>query len=100
MGLRHARRDTIARLLQWGRVSTLFRHLSKEGFMFKRKEDEHMKTLLTRFVKEEEGQGMVEYGLIIGLIAVVLITALTLMQGGLSNIFKTISDKLMGTGPA
>lgn len=43
---------------------------------------------------EEEGQGMVEYGLIIALIAVLLIGALSAMQGGLSNIFGKITTEL------
>ena len=50
--------------------------------------------LIRRFVKEEEGQGLVEYALIIGLIAVVAIAALTASGGSISTIFNTISGKL------
>ena len=50
--------------------------------------------LITRFVREEEGQGLVEYALIIGLIAVVAIAALTASGGSISAIFGTISSKL------
>ena len=53
-----------------------------------------MKNIKNWFVSEESGQGMVEYGLIIALIAVVLIGALTALNGGLQNIFGTITDKL------
>lgn len=49
---------------------------------------------LKRLWSEEQGQGMVEYGLIIALIAVVLIAALTAMGGGLTTIFGKITDKL------
>lgn len=56
--------------------------------------------MVKRLFVEEEGQGMVEYGLIIGLIAIVLITALTLMNGGLQNVFKQITDSLNGVKPA
>ena len=45
-------------------------------------------------LKREEGQGMVEYGLIIALVAVVLIVALTALSGGLTNTFNTITSKL------
>ncbi|GAB4275332.1 MAG: hypothetical protein Kow0029_16350 [Candidatus Rifleibacteriota bacterium] len=50
--------------------------------------------LVRRFVREEEGQGLVEYALIIGLIAVVAIAALTASGGSISSIFNTISGKL------
>ena len=50
--------------------------------------------LISRFVREEEGQGLVEYALIIGLIAVVAIAALTASGGSISAIFGTISSKL------
>ncbi|MDV2580756.1 Flp family type IVb pilin [Alkalibacillus haloalkaliphilus] len=43
---------------------------------------------------EEEGQGMVEYGLIIGLVSVVIVGALVTMQGGLESIFESISNIL------
>ena len=36
-----------------------------------------MKSLVTRFVKDESGATAIEYGLIAGLISVVIITAIT-----------------------
>ena len=44
----------------------------------------------------KKGQGMVEYGLIIGLIAVVVIVALTAVGGQLGTLFNTIVTKLSG----
>lgn len=44
----------------------------------------------------EEGQGMTEYGLIIGLIAIVLIGVLTAMSGSIKGVFEEISTKLGG----
>lgn len=46
--------------------------------------------------KGKKGQGMVEYGLIIGLIAVVVIIALTAVGGQLGTLFDTIKTKLTG----
>jgi len=53
-----------------------------------------MKAKLMGLIKDEAGQGMVEYGLIIGLIAIVLITALTALNGGLSGVFTKITTAL------
>ena len=53
-----------------------------------------MKKVINWFVSEESGQGMVEYGLIIALVAVVLITVLTNLGGGLEKTFQNIVDKL------
>lgn len=50
--------------------------------------------MIRKFMVEEEGQGLVEYALIIGLIAVVAIAALTASGGSISAMFGTISTKL------
>ncbi|MBM7623012.1 Flp family type IVb pilin [Sporohalobacter salinus] len=55
-----------------------------------------MLKILQRLITEEEGQGMVEYGLILALIAVVLIGLLTAIGGNLEDIFTTIRDALGG----
>ncbi len=55
-----------------------------------------MKKFLSWLKNEESGQGMVEYGLIIALIAVVLIVALTAMSGGPSSVFGQVTDALGG----
>lgn len=41
-----------------------------------------------------KGQGMVEYGLIIALIAIVVVVALTPVGGAVSNIFTQITGSL------
>lgn len=50
--------------------------------------------MLKRVLNEEKGQGMIEYGLIIALIAVFLIGALVLMRSGFNNIFSGISETM------
>jgi pilus assembly protein Flp/PilA len=42
---------------------------------------------VVKFVRDEEGATAVEYGLIIGLIAIALVTVLVAMAGGLSDLF-------------
>jgi pilus assembly protein Flp/PilA len=44
--------------------------------------------------REDEGQGLVEYGLIIALVAVVCIAALTALGGSISGILDTISGAI------
>lgn len=50
--------------------------------------------LFKRLWNDEEGQGMVEYGLIIALIAIVVMVALSAMAGGLTGIFNQIATAL------
>lgn len=46
------------------------------------------------FRESEEGQGLVEYALIIALVAILLVGALTLLQGQLSTVFSNITGSL------
>ena len=55
-----------------------------------------MKEIMTRLFKEEEGQGLVEYGLILALVAVVVIGALQLLGTGLNGIFGEVNAELGG----
>lgn len=56
-----------------------------------------MVQVLRRLWTAEEGQGMVEYGLIIALVAVIVIGALTVMGDQLKTTFNNIVSKLGGT---
>ncbi len=55
---------------------------------------EYARTQLRNVFTEEEGQGLVEYALIIALIAVVLIGALTALNGGIGTAFGRITNRL------
>ncbi len=50
--------------------------------------------MLRNFFAREEGQGLVEYALILVLIAIVVIGVLTVLGGKVSSVFQTISDSL------
>lgn len=57
-----------------------------------------MLKVIGRLIREDDGQGMVEYGLIIALIAIVVIAALTAVGEQIEDVFDYIKDKI--TTPA
>ncbi len=54
--------------------------------------------LRARF-EQEEGQGLVEYALIIALVSVALIAALGVLAGGIDAVFAAIADTLRTNAP-
>lgn len=59
-----------------------------------------MMETLRSFIKREDGASAIEYALIAGLIAVAIITAVSLLGGDLTSIFETISGELKDVKPA
>lgn len=53
---------------------------------------------LIRLIREDEGASAIEYGLIAGLVAVVLIGALTLTGTSLQGVFNTVANQLAALG--
>ena len=49
---------------------------------------------MLNWLKNEEGQGMVEYGLIIGLIAIVVISALLILGPKVRDLFTRSGEAL------
>lgn len=49
---------------------------------------------LRNLVWDEEGQGMVEYGLIIAIVSIAVIGALIILSGGLDQIFNDANTAL------
>jgi pilus assembly protein Flp/PilA len=47
-----------------------------------------------RFLREDEGQGLVEYALIIAVIAIAVIIAMIFLRDQISNIFSNIGNNL------
>ncbi|MCL6517835.1 Flp family type IVb pilin [Alicyclobacillus sp.] len=47
-----------------------------------------------RFLRKDEGQSLVEYGLIIALVAVVVIGVLSSMGGGLQGLFGGVTNSI------
>ena len=50
--------------------------------------------MIKHFLQDEEGQTLVEYGLLISLIALVVIAVLTVMGRRISNTFNNASNGL------
>jgi pilus assembly protein Flp/PilA len=53
-----------------------------------------MRNLVTRFAKNEEGAALVEYGLLVGLIAVVCLAAVQTLGGTINGVFGSINASL------
>jgi len=50
------------------------------------------------FIRNDEGQDLLEYALLVALIALVAIAAVTAAGGSVSTIFQSIADKLKAAG--
>ena len=50
--------------------------------------------MITRFMQEEEGQTLVEYGLLVSLIALVVIAVLTLLGSKIKTVFNNANNAL------
>jgi pilus assembly protein Flp/PilA len=53
-----------------------------------------MSALWNQFVSDESGQGLVEYALIIALVAIGLIVILTLLRNSIGNVFNSARNEL------
>jgi pilus assembly protein Flp/PilA len=53
-----------------------------------------MRTLVSRFVKNEEGAALVEYGMLVGLIAVVCVVAVTAVGTQVARLLNSIATTL------
>ena len=53
-----------------------------------------MKDMVSWLADEESGQGLVEYALILALIAIIVIAALTLLGNNVNNKFEKVGNAL------
>jgi pilus assembly protein Flp/PilA len=58
------------------------------------KESEKGGSYMLTFLREDEGQGLVEYALIIAVIAIAVIVAMVFLRGQIQNIFSNIGNNL------
>lgn len=58
-----------------------------------------MKKMLMDLWKDESGQGMAEYGLILALVAVVAIAGFRLLGSGVSKQINAVGNEIYNTNP-
>ncbi len=56
--------------------------------------------LMVAFLQDEEGATMVEYGLMVALIAVVAIATVSLLGDEVNTTFETVKDKMVDANAA
>jgi pilus assembly protein Flp/PilA len=61
---------------------------------------ERIQHLTRAFRRDENGATAVEYGLIVGLIAIVIVGAVTILGGTLKGMFEDINTEIGGTSTA
>jgi pilus assembly protein Flp/PilA len=59
-----------------------------------------MKSLIVRLVREDEGQDLVEYVLLVALIALAVAAAFPPISGAIQNVFRNAATQLGGGGAA
>jgi pilus assembly protein Flp/PilA len=57
-----------------------------------------MKTILSRFALDESGATAIEYGLIAGLVSIVIVASLTTIGASLTNTFTAVNGAFAGAG--
>ncbi len=55
-----------------------------------------LRSTVRTFVRDERAAGLVEYALILALVAVGVIVALAFLAGGIGDVFEMVSDTLEG----
>lgn len=60
----------------------------------------YLMAVMQRFARDEEGASAVEYGLIVGLIAVAIVLVLTTLGGDLTSLFGSVSNSIEGAAPS
>jgi pilus assembly protein Flp/PilA len=60
------------------------------------KREIYMQRLISRFRRDDEGAALVEYGMLVGLIAVICVVAVTTLGTEVSTAFSAIASALSG----
>jgi pilus assembly protein Flp/PilA len=79
--------------LRNGRVTSSRKHTT-ERVKTRRRAQMDFITRLRAFVRDDEGQDLIEYALLVALISLVAVAAITTAGSAVNNIFASISTKL------
>jgi Flp pilus assembly pilin Flp len=59
-----------------------------------------MKALIVRFIRDEQGQDLVEYALIVAAVGLALITTVNQLSQGVVSLYQSITGDLSSIGAA
>jgi len=59
-----------------------------------------MLNIIERLISEEEGQGMTEYALVLGVIAIGAVAVITIFRDKVTALWTTITDEIAKAMPA
>jgi pilus assembly protein Flp/PilA len=57
-----------------------------------------MKNLIARFVRDEQGQDLIEYALLAGFISLAVVTAVTNVGTSLNSLYDTVDQQVQDAG--
>ena len=58
-----------------------------------------MRSVLVRFIRDDEGQDLIEYGLLAGIITVAVVTAITAISGKVKDLFSNLNTAIVVPAP-
>jgi len=58
-----------------------------------------MRSVLVRFIRDDEGQDLIEYGLLAGIITVSVVTAITAISGKVKDLFSNLNTAIVVPAP-
>lgn len=62
--------------------------------VLKLNQEMEMKNLFARFVREEDGQDLIEYALLAGFISLVAVVAITNVGTGVNNVYGNLNNQV------
>jgi pilus assembly protein Flp/PilA len=71
---------------------------SSTPFEPRREERDIMKNLFARFIKEEEGQDLIEYALLAGFISLAATAVLVIIGPNLATLYTNVNTQITGAG--